>query len=63
MAGEPPPRTPGGGEGFYGGGVEAKEHKGTVAGRGGGSFNGGTKQGNYEGVRRGDGKVIIKLIK
>ena len=62
MAGEPPPRTPRGGEEFYGGGVEAKEHEGTVA-VDGGSFNGGTRQENYEGVRRGDGKVIIKLIK
>ena len=53
---------PGGGGGFSGGGVEAKEHKGTVAGDGG-SFNGVTRQENYEGVRRGDGKVIIKLIK
>lgn len=53
---------PGGGGGFSGGGIEAKEHQGIVAG-GGGSFNGGTRQENYEGVRQGDGKVIIKLIK
>ena len=53
---------PGGGGGFSGGGIEAKEHIGAVAG-GGGSFNAGTKQENYEGVKRGDGEVIIKLIK
>ena len=53
---------PGGGGGFSGGGIDAKEHNGTVAG-GGGSFNAGTKQENFEGVRSGDGEVIIKLIK
>ena len=52
---------PGGGGGYSGGGIEAKEHKQTVAG-GGGSYNGGTNQENTEGVRRGDGKVIITLI-
>ena len=46
---------PRGGGGFSGGRVEAKEHKRTVAG-GRGSFNGGTRQENCEGVRRGDGK-------
>lgn len=39
---------PGGGGGFSGGGT--------------GSF-GRTSPANYEGVRRGDGKVIIRLIK
>lgn len=55
---------PGGGGGYSGGGIEAnevKKHSGTVAG-GGGSFNGGTRQENTEGVRHGDGKVIIKKI-
>jgi len=56
---------PGGGGGYSGGGIEAnevKEHNGTVAG-GGGSYNGGKNLENTEGVRRGDGEVIIKLIK
>ena len=52
---------PGGGGGYSGGGIEAKEHKQTVAG-GGGSYNGGTHQENTEGVRRGDGEVKITLI-
>ena len=55
---------PGGGGGYSGGGVEVSEapaHSDTVAG-GGGSYNAGTNQQNTEGVRQGDGEVIIKLI-
>ena len=55
---------PGGGGGYSGGGIEAGEapaHSKTVAG-GGGSYNAGTNQQNTEGVRQGDGEVIIKLI-
>jgi len=40
----------------------SKEHKGTVA-QGGGSLYCGTRQENCEGVRRGDGKVLPKLMK
>lgn len=52
---------PGGGGGYSGGGIEAKEHNVTVAG-GGGSYNSGIKQESTEGVRLGDGKVIIMLV-
>ena len=49
VAGEPLPHIPGEGD--------------SPVGEQGVSFNGGTRQENYEGVRRGNGKVIIKLIK
>ena len=62
VVGDPPPCTLGEEVDPPVGGVEAKEHNITVVG-GGGSFNGGTRQENYEGVWRGDGKVIIKLMK
>ena len=55
---------PGGGGGYSGGGIEVSlvpEHSETVAG-GGGSYNAGTNQQNTEGIRQGDGEVIIKLV-
>ena len=51
--------------GSFGGGRAATTYpgrRGGFSGGGTGSF-GRTSQENYEGVRRGDGKVIIRLIK
>ncbi|XP_015756482.1 PREDICTED: loricrin-like isoform X2 [Acropora digitifera] len=52
---------PGGGGGYSGGGVEKLGNGMKVAG-GGGSYNRGTEQENSEGVRNGDGEVMMKLI-
>lgn len=53
--------VPGGGGGYSGGGVEKLSGGMTVAG-GGGSYNRGAEQDNSEGVRNGDGEVIVKVI-
>ncbi|XP_044174150.1 ALK tyrosine kinase receptor-like [Acropora millepora] len=52
---------PGGGGGYSGGGVEKLSNGLTVAG-GGGSYNRGAEQENSEGVRNGDGEVMVKMI-
>ena len=52
---------PGGGGGYSGGGVEKLSNGMTVAG-GGGSYNRGAEQENSEGVRNGDGEVMVKMI-
>ena len=52
-------KFPGAGGGYSGGGVMEKSGK-TIAG-GGGSFNNGTQAVKKEGVKEGDGKVIITL--
>lgn len=51
---------PGAGGGYSGGGV-VKDRKYTIAG-GGGSFNSGADQEKENGVKQGDGKVIITLV-
>ena len=51
----------GGGGGYSGGGVVGTPTKGTAGG--GGSYNNGTDQKNMAGVNKGDGKVIITLIR
>ena len=51
----------GGGGGYSGGGVVGTGTKGTAGG--GGSYNAGTDQKNMAGVNKGDGEVIITLIR
>ena len=51
----------GGGGGYSGGGVVGTLTKGTAGG--GGSYNAGTDQKNMAGVNKGDGEVIITLIR
>ena len=51
----------GGGGGYSGGGVVGTLTKGTAGG--GGSYNNGTDQKNMAGVNKGDGEVIITLIR
>ena len=51
----------GGGGGYSGGGVVGTPTKGTAGG--GGSYNNGTDQKNMAGVNKGDGEVIITLIR
>ena len=51
----------GGGGGYSGGGVVGTPTKGTAGG--GGSYNAGTDQKNMAGVNKGDGEVIITLIR
>ena len=51
----------GGGGGYSGGGVMGTLTKGTAGG--GGSYNAGTDQKNMAGVNKGDGEVIITLIR
>ena len=51
----------GGGGGYSGGGVVGTQTKGTAGG--GGSYNAGTDQKNMAGVNKGDGEVIITLIR
>ena len=51
----------GGGGGYSGGGVVGTLTKGTAGG--GGSYNAGTDQKNMAGVNKGDGEVIISLIR
>ena len=51
----------GGGGGYSGGGLVATPTKGTAGG--GGSYNAGTDQKNMAGVNKGDGEVIITLIR
>ena len=51
----------GGGGGYSGGGVVGTPTKGTAGG--GGSYNAGTDQKNMAGVNKGDGEVVITLIR